>query len=77
LPSTFFSKFRIAAEGTGDKSIGCNFTKSYHLSPGTYVVVPWAKREKVKFLLRIFLKIPDSNRYRTYGILSVLFYLML
>lgn len=49
----------------------CNLTECFSLSPGTYVVVVSEGREGVEFLLRIFLKMPDSDRYRTSGILNV------
>ncbi|KAM4866843.1 calpain-13 isoform 2-T2 [Thomomys bottae] len=61
LPPTFFSLFRNAIQGIDDKT-KCNFTKFYHLRPGTYVVVLSAHKEKVEFLLRIFLKMPESDR---------------
>ncbi|KAH0509714.1 Calpain-13 [Microtus ochrogaster] len=61
LPPAFFSPFRNAAQGI-DYVSKCNFTKSFHLSPGTYVVVPLAHRKEVEFLLRIFLKMPDKDR---------------
>ncbi|XP_008590127.1 PREDICTED: calpain-13, partial [Galeopterus variegatus] len=61
LPPTFFSPFRSAAQGV-DYETKCNFTRFLHLSPGTYVVVPSAHGEKAEFLLRIFLKMPDSDR---------------
>ncbi|XP_005368030.1 calpain-13 [Microtus ochrogaster] len=61
LPPAFFSPFRNAAQGI-DYVSKCNFTKSFHLSPGTYVVVPSAHRKEVEFLLRIFLKMPDKDR---------------
>lgn len=61
LPPTCFSSFRNAAQGT-DYETKCNFTKSFRLSPGTYVVIPSARQKEVEFLLRIFLKIPDRNR---------------
>ncbi|KAL6069295.1 hypothetical protein STEG23_005521, partial [Scotinomys teguina] len=61
LPPAFFSPFRSAAQGI-DYVSKCNFTKSFHLSPGTYVVVPSAHRKEVEFLLRIFLKMPDKDR---------------
>ncbi|PNI28508.1 CAPN13 isoform 7, partial [Pan troglodytes] len=40
-----------------------NFTMTYHLSPGNYVVVAQTRRKSVEFLLRIFLKMPDSDRH--------------
>ncbi|XP_007470958.1 PREDICTED: calpain-13 [Lipotes vexillifer] len=61
LPSTFFSKFRIAEKGIVSETT-CNLTECFSLSPGTYVVVASAGREGVEFLLRIFLKMPDSDR---------------
>ncbi|XP_027624111.1 calpain-13 isoform X2 [Tupaia chinensis] len=61
LPPEFFSPFRNAAQGL-DHETKRNFTKSLHLSPGTYVVVPSARREEAEFFLRIFLKVPDSSR---------------
>ncbi|XP_048209144.1 calpain-13 isoform X2 [Perognathus longimembris pacificus] len=61
LPPRFFSLFRNAIQGIDDKT-KCNFTKFSHLSPGTYVVVLSAYKERVEFLLRIFLKMPDSDR---------------
>ncbi|KFO23311.1 Calpain-13 [Fukomys damarensis] len=61
LPPTFFSPFRNAAQGK-DYETKCNFTKSFHLNSGTYVVVPSTRREEAKFLLRIFLKMPDNDR---------------
>ncbi|VTJ72586.1 Hypothetical predicted protein [Marmota monax] len=42
--------------------VNSNFTKSFHLIPGHYVVVPSAPREKTEYLLRIFLKMSDSDR---------------
>uniref|UniRef100_A0A8C9BL66 Calpain catalytic domain-containing protein n=1 Tax=Phocoena sinus TaxID=42100 RepID=A0A8C9BL66_PHOSS len=76
LPSTFFSKFRIAEKGIISET-ACNLTECFSLSPGTYAAVASAGREAVEFLLQIFLKMPDSDRYRTTGILNVLFYLIL
>lgn len=70
LPPTFFSKFRNAIEGISSKNRG-SLTKRYSLSPGTYVAVTSAHSETVEFLLRIFLKMPDGNRYRNSGILNV------
>ncbi|XP_052040747.1 calpain-13 [Apodemus sylvaticus] len=61
LPPAFFSPFRNAAQGI-DYVTKCNFTRSLHLSPGTYVVVPSAHGKEVEFLLRIFLKMPDEDR---------------
>lgn len=61
LPSTFFSKFRIAEKGIVSETT-CNLTECFSLSPGTYVVVVSEGREGVEFLLRIFLKMPDSDR---------------
>ncbi|KAL2773775.1 calpain-13 [Daubentonia madagascariensis] len=61
LPPTFFSPFRNAIQGISYKT-NRNFTKSFRLPPGNYVVVPWARRSAAKFLLRIFLKMPDSDR---------------
>ncbi|XP_008056710.1 calpain-13 [Carlito syrichta] len=61
LPPTFFSLFRNAVQGIDHESKR-NFTRSFHLSPGTYVVVAWARRETTQFLLRIFLKMPDGER---------------
>ncbi|XP_028634826.1 calpain-13 isoform X2 [Grammomys surdaster] len=61
LPPAFFSPFRNAAQGI-DYASKYNFTRSFHLSPGTYVVVPSAHRKEVEFLLRIFLKMPDKDR---------------
>ncbi|KAF5913071.1 hypothetical protein HPG69_009022 [Diceros bicornis minor] len=40
----------------------CALTKRFSLNPGTYVVVITAYKEAVEFLLRIFLKMPDSDR---------------
>ncbi|KAF0876294.1 CAN13 protein, partial [Crocuta crocuta] len=65
LPPTFFSQFRNAVKGIVSKT-KCNLTKYFSLSPGTYVVVISAYRE-VEFLLRIFLKMPDGDRYRNSG----------
>ncbi|OBS80553.1 hypothetical protein A6R68_21244 [Neotoma lepida] len=70
LPPAFFSPFRSAAQGI-DYVSKCNFTKSFHLSPGTYVIVPSAHRKEVEFLLRIFLKMPDKDRYRSPGGLDI------
>ncbi|XP_076798353.1 calpain-13 isoform X2 [Arvicanthis niloticus] len=61
LPPAFFSPFRNAAQGI-DYASRCNFTRSFHLSPGTYVVVPSAHGKEVEFLLRVFLKMPDKDR---------------
>ncbi|KAM5292653.1 calpain-13 [Ctenodactylus gundi] len=61
LLPTYFSLFRKAVQGV-DYKTKCNFTKSFHLTPGIYVVVPSARREPAKFLLRIFLKAPDNDR---------------
>ncbi|XP_040081629.1 calpain-13 [Oryx dammah] len=61
LPSTFFSEFRIAEKGIVSETT-CNLTECFSLSPGTYVVVVSEGREAVEFLLRIFLKMPDSDR---------------
>lgn len=71
MPSTFFSTFRIAEKGIVSETTR-NLTECFSLSPGTYVVVVSPDREAVEFLLRIFLKMPDSDRYRTSGILHVL-----
>ncbi|XP_043324953.1 calpain-13 isoform X2 [Cervus canadensis] len=62
LPSTFFSKFRIAEKGIVSETT-CNLTECFSLSPGTYVVVVSEGREAIEFLLRIFLKMPDSDRH--------------
>ncbi|KAM9201195.1 LOW QUALITY PROTEIN: calpain-13 [Dugong dugon] len=59
LPPTFYSQFRNAAQGTHLKT-KYNFTQCFHLSPGTYVVVPSMRR--AQFLLRIFLKLSDIDR---------------
>lgn len=61
LPSTFFSTFRIAEKGIVSETTR-NLTECFSLSPGTYVVVVSPDREAVEFLLRIFLKMPDSDR---------------
>ncbi|KAB0396075.1 hypothetical protein E2I00_020118 [Balaenoptera physalus] len=61
LPPTFFSKFTIAEKGIVSETTR-NLTECFSLSPGTYVVVVSAGREAVEFLLRIFLKMPDSDR---------------
>nr|XP_027789337.1 calpain-13 [Marmota flaviventris] len=61
LPPTFFSPFRHDIQGI-EYEVNSNFTKSFHLIPGHYVVVPSAPREKTEYLLRIFLKMPDSDR---------------
>nr|XP_023422139.1 calpain-13 [Cavia porcellus] len=61
LPPTFFSPFRNAAQVI-EYETKHNFTKSFQLNPGTYVVVPSARRKEAKFLLRIFLKMTASNR---------------
>ncbi|XP_044782040.2 calpain-13 isoform X3 [Bubalus bubalis] len=61
LPSTFFSQFRIAEKGIVSETT-CNLTECFSLSPGTYVVVVSEGREAVEFLLRIFLKMPNSDR---------------
>ncbi|XP_049759987.1 LOW QUALITY PROTEIN: calpain-13 [Elephas maximus indicus] len=60
LPPTFFSWFRIAAQGIHLKT-KYNFIQCFHLSPGTYVLVPLTSRE-AQFLLQIFLKSPDIDR---------------
>uniref|UniRef100_A0A8C5ZYV7 Calpain 13 n=1 Tax=Marmota marmota marmota TaxID=9994 RepID=A0A8C5ZYV7_MARMA len=70
LPPTFFSPFRHDIQGI-EYEVNSNFTKSFHLIPGHYVVVPSAPREKTEYLLRIFLKMPDSDRYRAFGILRL------
>ncbi|XP_021073322.1 calpain-13 [Mus pahari] len=56
-----FSPFRSGAQGP-DYGSKRYLIKSYHLSPGTYVVVPTAYGNEVKFLLQIFLKMPDKER---------------
>ncbi|XP_069350859.1 calpain-13 [Eulemur rufifrons] len=61
LPPTFYSPFRNAVQGINYQTKR-NLTTSFHLSPGTYVVVPKTQRDAAKFLLRIFLKTPDSDR---------------
>ncbi|XP_045045235.2 calpain-13 [Desmodus rotundus] len=61
LPPTFFSQFRKADKGTVTRS-KYNLTKCFTLSPGTYVVVVSAYKEAAEFLLRIFLKMPNTNR---------------
>uniref|UniRef100_A0A8C6FBF6 Calpain 13 n=1 Tax=Monodon monoceros TaxID=40151 RepID=A0A8C6FBF6_MONMO len=48
LPSTFFSKFRIAEKGIVSETT-CNLTECFSL-------------KAVEFLLQIFLKMPDSDR---------------
>ncbi|XP_037663424.1 calpain-13 [Choloepus didactylus] len=60
LPPTFPSYSRSAAQGTylANKY---NLTGTFHLSPGSYVLVPRTSRE-AQFLLRIFLKLPDIDR---------------
>uniref|UniRef100_A0A8D2JT10 Calpain-13 n=1 Tax=Sciurus vulgaris TaxID=55149 RepID=A0A8D2JT10_SCIVU len=60
LPPTFFSSFRHDVQGM-DSEIKFHPTKSFHLIPGTYVVVPSAHRD-TEFLLQIFLKMPDNDR---------------
>ncbi|GAB1301317.1 Calpain-13 [Apodemus speciosus] len=60
LPPAFFSPFRNAAQGI-DYVTKYNFTRSFRLSPGTYVVVPSAHGKEVEFLLRIFLKMPEED----------------
>ncbi|XP_037002663.2 calpain-13 [Artibeus jamaicensis] len=61
LPPTFFSRFRNADKGTVTRST-YNLTKCFTLSPGTYVVVVSTYKEAVEFLLRIFLKMPNTDR---------------
>ncbi|XP_006880742.1 PREDICTED: calpain-13-like [Elephantulus edwardii] len=61
LPPTFFSHFRNAVQGALLKAKS-NFTQGFHLGPGTYVVVPSTSRKEVQFLLRIFLKLPGTDR---------------
>uniref|UniRef100_A0A2K6G3B5 Calpain-13 n=1 Tax=Propithecus coquereli TaxID=379532 RepID=A0A2K6G3B5_PROCO len=61
LPPTFYSPFRNAVQGINYQTKH-NFTTSFHLSPGTYVVVPKTQRDAAEFLLRIFLKTPDNDR---------------
>ncbi|XP_045700384.1 calpain-13 isoform X2 [Phyllostomus hastatus] len=61
LPPTFFSQFRNADKGIVTRS-KYNLTKCFTLSPGTYVVVVSAYKEAVEFLLRIFLKMPNTDR---------------
>lgn len=60
----FFSSFRNTVQSSNNK-FRRNFTMTYHLSPGNYVVVAQTRRKSVEFLLRIFLKMPDSDRYRS------------
>nr|XP_012330966.1 calpain-13 [Aotus nancymaae]XP_012330968.1 calpain-13 [Aotus nancymaae]XP_021530108.1 calpain-13 [Aotus nancymaae] len=40
-----------------------NFTRTYQLIPGNYVVAVQTQRKSVEFLLRIFLKTPNSGRH--------------
>lgn len=60
LPPTFFSPLRNPCNGIKTKT-QWNFTKCFTLSPGTYVVAVTVWRE-VEFLLRIFQKMPGSDR---------------
>ncbi|XP_019522825.1 PREDICTED: calpain-13 [Hipposideros armiger] len=60
LPPTFFSPLRNPCNGIKTKT-KWNFTKCFTLSPGTYVVAVSVWRE-VEFLLRIFQKMPGSDR---------------
>ncbi|XP_004582768.2 calpain-13 [Ochotona princeps] len=70
LPPAFFSAFRNAAQGVDCKT-KCNFTRFLQLSPGTYVVVLSTHHEQVEFLLRIFQKMPNSDRYSIHGMPNV------
>ncbi|XP_070368435.1 calpain-13 isoform X4 [Equus asinus] len=63
LPPTFFSRFRNADISVKVSETMCNLTKCFSLNPGTYVVAATAHTEAVDFLLRIFLKMPDSDRH--------------
>lgn len=60
LPSTFFHQFRNPNKGITSQS-NYNLTKYFSLTQGTYVVVVSAHKA-VEFLLRIFLKMPESDR---------------
>nr|XP_036865187.1 calpain-13 isoform X1 [Manis javanica]XP_036865188.1 calpain-13 isoform X1 [Manis javanica]XP_036865189.1 calpain-13 isoform X1 [Manis javanica] len=60
LPSTFFHQFRNPDKGITSQS-NYNLTKYFNLTQGTYVVVVSAHKA-VEFLLRIFLKMPESDR---------------
>nr|XP_004451131.1 calpain-13 isoform X1 [Dasypus novemcinctus]XP_012377868.1 calpain-13 isoform X1 [Dasypus novemcinctus] len=58
---TSSSHSRYAVPGTLLKT-KYNITECFQLSPGSYALVPWMSREDAKFLLRIFLKLPDNFR---------------
>ncbi|EAX00491.1 calpain-13 isoform X1 [Homo sapiens] len=62
FPPVFFSSFRNTVQSSNNK-FRRNFTMTYHLSPGNYVVVAQTRRKSAEFLLRIFLKMPDSDRH--------------
>ncbi|XP_075856561.1 calpain-13 [Microcebus murinus] len=66
----FHPTFRSPVQSINYQHSKRNFTASFHLNPGTYAVVPKKQRYETGFLLRIFLKMPDSDRYRTSGILN-------
>ncbi|XP_032095109.1 calpain-13 isoform X2 [Sapajus apella] len=61
---TFFFRFGNAVQVQGsNKKFHRNFTRTYQLIPGNYVVAVQTQRKSVKFLLRIFLKTPNSGRH--------------
>ncbi|XP_054422070.1 calpain-13 [Pteronotus mesoamericanus] len=61
LPPTFFSQFRSAGNGIVTRS-KYNLTRCFTLSPGTYVVAVFVYSEAIEFLLRIFLKMSNTDR---------------
>nr|XP_012643815.1 calpain-13 [Microcebus murinus] len=58
----FHPTFRSPVQSINYQHSKRNFTASFHLNPGTYAVVPKKQRYETGFLLRIFLKMPDSDR---------------
>ncbi|XP_074251780.1 calpain-13 [Saimiri boliviensis] len=64
LPPMFFSPFGNAVQvRDSNKKFHRNFTRTYQLIPGNYVVAVQTQRKSVEFLLRIFLKMPNRGRH--------------
>uniref|UniRef100_A0A8C5V3X3 Calpain 13 n=1 Tax=Microcebus murinus TaxID=30608 RepID=A0A8C5V3X3_MICMU len=67
LRPIFHPTFRSPVQSINYQHSKRNFTASFHLNPGTYAVVPKKQRYETGFLLRIFLKMPDSDRFHVGG----------
>ncbi|KAL0620887.1 Calpain-13 [Plecturocebus cupreus] len=64
FPPKFFSPFGNAVQvQDSNKKFHRNFTRTCQLNPGNYVVAVQTQRKSVEFLLRIFLKTPNSGRH--------------